>query len=329
MLESGLWVPASQRTPKSVRAGERGGLVPPEPVASDTLRGGKCPKSQTQLVPFPKLPDRLGGSATCLRCMEAPWLTTPRARLWPPRPPAHTGAMGTMPPATPAPNHCSRAPLTLGARNTRFTAQQPAARSSAGCKVTCPFVTPCSVPPTGLWPPPSRRPQRGNPANLSRVEPQRNEGGRETAPVPACADFAPETPFQKSLTAPGGVGLFVLRIWVKIVRCFAYVGMGNRYFRRNWGGGGVLSKSFHLPIPALYSRTMGTPLPAGALQTPTRGGCRDLEVPLGIHGAAGRHLPSHGCAGANQSARGSAPGSVPSPSLKPSSKPTDETCLFP
>lgn len=81
-------------------------------------------------------------------------------------------------------------------------------------------------------------PSRANPANLSRVEPQRNEGSRETAPVPACADFTPETPFQKSLTAPGGVGLFVLRIWVKIVRCFAYVGMGNRYFRRNWGGGG-------------------------------------------------------------------------------------------
>lgn len=92
---------------------------------------------------------------------------------------------------------------------------------------------------------------------------------------------------------------------------------------------GVLSKSFHLPIPVLYSRTMGTPLPARALQTPTRGGCRDLGVPLGIRGAAGRHVPSRGCAGANQPARGSAPGSIPSPSLKPSPKPTDETCLFP
>lgn len=61
-------------------------------------------------------------------------------------------------------------------------------------------------------------------------------------PVPACADFAPETRFQNSLTAPGGAGLFVLRIWVKIVRCFACVGTENRYFRRKGGGweaGGV------------------------------------------------------------------------------------------
>lgn len=331
MLEWGLWVPASQRTPKSARARKRGGLVPPEPVASDTLGGGKCPKSQTRLVPFPKLPDRLGGSATCLRCVEVPRLTAPRARPWPPRPPAHTGAMGTMPPATPAPNHCSRAPLALGARNTRFTAQ-PAVGS---CTLRRWLQGDVSLrhPVLGAT---DRAlaasvvvPSRANPANLSRVEPQRNEGGRETAPVPACADFTPETPFQKSLTAPGGVGLFVLRIWVKIVHCFAYVGTGNRYFRRNWGSGGVLSKSFHLPIPALYSRTMGTPLPAGALRTPTRGGCRDLGVPLSIRGAAGRHLPSRGCAGANQSARGSAPGFVPSSSLKPSPKPADETCLFP
>lgn len=40
----------------------QGGLIPPEPAASDSLGGGKRPKSQTRLVPFPKLPDRLGGS---------------------------------------------------------------------------------------------------------------------------------------------------------------------------------------------------------------------------------------------------------------------------
>ena len=55
-----------------MRAGEWGGLIPPEPVTSDTLGGGKCPKSQTQLTPFPKLPDGLGGSAACLRRTEVP-----------------------------------------------------------------------------------------------------------------------------------------------------------------------------------------------------------------------------------------------------------------
>lgn len=89
-------------------------------------------------------------------------------------------------------------------------------------------------------------------------------------PVPACADFTPETPFQKSLTAPGGAGLFVLRIWVKIVRCFAYVGTGKRYFRKKGGGRGSSLNHFISPSLRCTAGPWGPP-PTRALGMPEEG----------------------------------------------------------
>ena len=66
-------------TPKPAGAGERGGLVPPEPAASGALGGGKHPQSQTPLARSQS--SRTGWAARPRVCdAQRPRLTAPRAR---------------------------------------------------------------------------------------------------------------------------------------------------------------------------------------------------------------------------------------------------------
>lgn len=211
-----------------MRAVQQGRLIPAEPAAPDALGGGKRLQSQT-------LPQRRSQSS------RTGWAAQPRvcSGAGPESPATASPAPGTRwgdavtPSATPAPPFGDRAPLALGTPR-RVHGPAGCGKAGAGCRVTCVFVTPCHQPGSSLLP---RGALGANPANSRRAESRRSAGGWETAPVPARVDLTPGTRFPKSLAAPGGAGLFVLRIWVRIVRCFAYVETGNCYFRRKGEAG--------------------------------------------------------------------------------------------
>lgn len=143
--------------PKTARAREQGGLFPPESAASDALWGGKRPKSQRLL----KLPDGLGGSAACLQHTEASgcWTHQPShgsPGLW--CTPGQWVQCPLCPQLPRTPTHCSSHRSPSGHEALGSLHGQGAERPDAGCKVTCPLITPCLVAPAGLQPPSSQCP---------------------------------------------------------------------------------------------------------------------------------------------------------------------------
>lgn len=144
--------------------------------------------------------------------------------IWPwlPRLLAHTGAMGTTPPAVPAPLR-----LPSGCDT------HPASCSTGFMVMMCPFVTLylCHQ---------LRGANAADSSVLNRGEARAAGAGAHSSPRGFHA--FPEIP-------PGGTGLFVLRIWVKIVRCFADVGMRSRYFgrKRGWWGEWLNVQQGHPP----------------------------------------------------------------------------------